>query len=147
MAIVYRHRRLDNNEIFYIGFSKHDSLKRAYSKHSRTIYWSRIVEKVGYEVEILAQNINEEDAKELEVFLISLYGRKDLGKGILINMSDGGDGNVNYKPSEEVKRAHSERMKGENNPMYGKSPSKETREKIATNRTILKGEEHHMFGY
>jgi hypothetical protein len=92
MAIVYRHRRLDNNTIFYIGIGVNE--KRAYQKRSRNSLWQNIVLKTDYKVEIIAENINYEEAKELEIFLISLYGRRDLNNGILCNMTAGGDGNT-----------------------------------------------------
>ena len=108
MAIVYRHRRLDNNTIFYIGIGKEE--KRAYQLRSRNQYWKNIISKTKYEVEIIADNISYEDAKELEIFLISLYGRKDLDKGLLCNMTDGGDGNTNF--SIDLKNKISNSLKG-----------------------------------
>lgn len=96
---VYRHRRLDTFEIFYVGIGK--TIKRAYTKTSRSNHWKSIVNKVGYQVEII-QTVNTwEDACELEMFLIKLYGRKDLQLGNLVNHTDGGDGNLN--PSKETR--------------------------------------------
>jgi hypothetical protein len=109
MAIVYRHRRNDTNEIFYIGIGK--TIKRASSKRNRNIYWNRIVNKYSYSIEIIANELTYEDACELEVFLISEYGRKDLGTGLLVNMTDGGEGIKGFKHSEEFK----EKMKTSNN--------------------------------
>ena len=91
--IVYRHRRKDNNNIFYIGIGNE---KRAYSKNGRNKYWNNIVNKTDYIVEILAKDLSWEDACELEVFLISQYGRENL-----TNLTDGGDGNVN--PDKETR--------------------------------------------
>lgn len=108
MAIVYRHRRLDNNTIFYIGIGV--SKNRAYQKRSRNSLWNNIVSKSEYEVEIIADNIDCLDAKELEIFLISLYGRRDLKNGILCNMTDGGDGNTNF--SLDTKNKISNSLKG-----------------------------------
>ena len=100
MAIVYRHRRLDNHEVFYIGIGRTE--KRAYSKWNRNTYWKNIVSKHGYNVELLAKGLSWEDACELESFLIEEYGRKDLGTGQLVNMTDGGDGLSN--PSQETRK-------------------------------------------
>ena len=40
---------------------------------------------------LLEPHLSEEDALSAEKFLISYYGRKDVGTGILINMTDGGE--------------------------------------------------------
>ncbi len=37
MAIVYKHIRLDNDTVFYIGIGKNQ--KRPYSKNYRNKYW------------------------------------------------------------------------------------------------------------
>lgn len=104
---VYRHITKDTNKVFYIGIG---NKARANNKKSRNTYWKNIIEKHGYYVEVLAENISFEDAKELEVFLISLYGRKDNKTGILCNMTDGGEGTKNI--SESARKKISERRKG-----------------------------------
>ena len=100
MAVVYRHRRLDNHEVFYVGIGKTE--KRAYSKWNRNAHWKNITSKYGYNVELLAEDLSWEDACELECFLIGEYGRKDLGTGRLVNMTDGGEGLFN--PSQETRK-------------------------------------------
>lgn len=101
MAIVYRHRRNDTNEIFYVGMGKEN--KRAFSKRDRNIYWKRVVDKVGYSVEIISTDLTLEDACDIECLLISEYGRKDLGLGLLVNMTDGGEGASGYIHTDEYK--------------------------------------------
>lgn len=100
--VVYRHRRLDTNEIFYIGMGY---LKRAYSKDTckRNKIWNRIINKTEYKVEILTENLSWEDACELEEFLIQLYGRIDLKTGYLSNLTNGGDGSKGCSPSKETR--------------------------------------------
>lgn len=115
MAIVYQHRRLDTNEIFYIGIGKTE--KRAYSIQGRNIHWKRIVEKHGYSIEIIHTGLSYDDAFTLEKLYIEKYGRRDLGFGCLVNMTDGGEGNIN--PSDETRKRYSERQLGEKNHMYG----------------------------
>jgi len=122
MATVYQHIRLDNNTVFYIGIGKDNY--RPYSKHSRTKYWYNIVNKYGYKVEIIEDNIEWEKALEKEIELIYKIGRKDLGKGTLINMTNGGQGTLGQIFSRESLLKKSISMKGklsgEKNPMFGK---------------------------
>ena len=61
---------------------------------------------------ILKDNLTEEEAFTHEKFLIEKYGRKDLGTGILINMSEGGEGDTGYKHSEERRNKISQSTKG-----------------------------------
>jgi hypothetical protein len=140
--VVYRHIRLDNNQTFYIGIG---SENRAYNKHHRSNWWKKVVNKAGYRVEILAKNLTKELACELEMFLIELYGRKDLGEGELVNMTDGGEGTINK--SDEVRKKISENLKGKPSGMKGKKMSDEHKNKIgAANKISLKGKEPWMKG-
>jgi len=133
--VVYRHIRLDNNQPFYVGIG---SEYRAYSKHGRSNWWKKTVNKVGYKVDVLYDDLTKELACELEIFLINLYGRIDLGNGILVNMTDGGEGTVNK--SEEVRKKISETLKGKPSGMKGKKMSDEHKAKIgAANKISLKG--------
>jgi len=86
--IVYLHRKQTNNEVFYVGMG---NKKRAYSKQ-RSKRWHNIVKKHGFYIDIISENLNNEDAFELECFLIEIYGRLDLKTGILANMTEGGCG-------------------------------------------------------
>jgi hypothetical protein len=108
MALVYKHTRLDTNDVFYIGISS--NYKRAYEKADRrNIIWGRIVEKTDYKIDIISENLTWEQACKLEIELIAKYGRIDLANGTLANLTNGGDGSVNrIQPQEEKdKRANS----------------------------------------
>lgn len=94
--VVYLHRRNDNNNIFYVGMG---NLKRSKDKYHRNNYWNNLANKYGYYTEIVARNLSVQDAYELESFLIQEIGRKDLGLGNLVNMTDGGDGCNNWNTS------------------------------------------------
>jgi len=99
MAIVYAHIRKDTDQIFYIGIGK--KKERAHSQAGRNKHWKCIVNKVGYEVVIFKEDVTWEEACNLEKSLIKEYGRRDLGTGTLVNMTDGGEGIEN--PSEELR--------------------------------------------
>lgn len=104
MAYLYRHIRLDRNQPFYIGIGSDDSYKRAYDKRSRSKYWKSVINKTDYEVEILMEDLTWEEACEKEKEFISLYGRADLGTGILCNLTEGGEGVLGMKHSEETRK-------------------------------------------
>jgi hypothetical protein len=120
--LVYRHIRNDNNEVFYIGIAKLES--RPYSKFSRNSFWKNIVLKTGYKVEIIARPKTWEDCCELEEFLILEYGRKDLGTGSLVNLTNGGEGIIGNILSKETKEKISLANKG-------KKHSEETKAKMS----------------
>ena len=91
----------------------------------------------------LKQNLTEEEAFKHEIYMISVFGRKDLGNGILHNKTDGGEGTSGAIVGGETKRKIGEARKGEKHPLYGKSHSKETKRKIGE---ALKGEKHPLYG-
>jgi hypothetical protein len=132
---LYRHIRLDKNEVFYVGIGKkakeynghRTEYKRAYTSYKRTKFWKQIVNKTEYRVEIMLESDNLDFIKEREVEFISLYGRKDQKKGTLVNLTDGGELNnagaskhrKNFTLSPEarskISRAHmGKRMGAEN---------------------------------
>lgn len=139
MAVLYRHIRLDKNEPFYIGIGA--DVKRAYSKHGRSKYWSRVA-KLGYEVDILIEDLTWEEACEKEREFISLYGRADLNKGPLVNMTDGGDGALGRPQTERLK----EKLKNSPNRFSlvkwqkdnGGSPNKGKKMPSPTEDTLVK---------
>lgn len=138
MAIVYSHTRLDNDTIFYIGIG--NEYKRAYSKHSRNSYWNNIVSKTDYKVNILFENLTWDEACKKEVELISLYGRKDLKKGLLANLTDGGDGVKGHSQEtiDKITKVHKGRIQSEKeilkrvNSRKGYFHSAETKKKMSS---------------
>lgn len=122
---VYRHIRLDNNSIFYIGIGCRADFKRAYTKKQRNKRWHEIVDSVGFKVEILYTNLSKSKASEIEIRLISELGREDLATGILCNLTKGGDGISEI--SNEVKQKISKHLKG-------RKLSDETRKKMSESR-------------
>jgi hypothetical protein len=128
-AYVYLHRRLDTNEIFYVGIGTQKNFKRAYTKSLRSTWWKSIVKKTDYAVDIIYKNISWERACQYEVNLIAMYGRKDLGLGILVNMTNGGEGACGWIPSEET------RIKQRNGNL-GKIVSEETKLLISKKNKI-----------
>jgi hypothetical protein len=126
MAIVYQHIRKDTNEVFYVGIGKNE--KRPYSLLNRNKHWRHIAKKAGYYVEIIYPDLQWELACNMEQYLIESYGRIDLGNGCLVNMTNGGEGVLGYKFTENQRKKISEKVKGNKN-MLGKKHSEETRQK------------------
>lgn len=111
---VYIHYRNDTGTPFYVGRGKKyeerlggsGEYQRAHEKgvNDRSDFWHRIVSKCGYTVEIILDDLTYEEAKDKEIEFITLYGRRNIGKGPLVNLTDGGEGNEGYVISEETKK-------------------------------------------
>lgn len=80
---VYQYLRKDGSP-YYIGKG---SGRRAYVKQ-------RVIPKPSDDtrIQIIARHLSEPESFLLETKLVALYGRVDLGNGILYNKTDGGDG-------------------------------------------------------
>jgi hypothetical protein len=115
---------------------------RIYSKNRR-IATPKNKSRIIY----LKQNLTEEEAFKHEIYMIAVFGRKDLGTGILHNRTNGGDGVSGKVLSEETRRKISEANKGRiyteetrnkiseaqkgNTNMLGKPRSEETKRKLS----------------
>lgn len=130
MAYVYRHIRLDKNEPFYIGIGSDENYNRAKTSTRRNKHWINI-SKFGFEVDILFDNLTWDEACEKEKEFIALYGRSDLGIGVLCNLTNGGDGVLGrvFKHSEASKLKMSKTRKGVRQYVA----SLETRQKMSDN--------------
>lgn len=96
---IYRHINKTTNEVFYIGKgtlinekSFYRKYRRAFSIKKRSVFWENIVNKYGYEVEIMFETNCEKTIFKKEIELIALYGRRDTNEGTLVNLTNGGDG-------------------------------------------------------
>ena len=141
MALVYRHRRKDTNTIFYVGISK-DYYRPYADGRYRNKIWNRIVKKTDYNVEIISENISYEDAIELEVLLISLYGKICDKTGILSNLTNGGEGTLGFsswnKGTKGIVKANSGSFKKGNKSFLGKKHSEELKKKWSNQRKGIK---------
>lgn len=111
-------------------------------------HFRNAIKKYGwdnFEHEVVYENLDRETACQKEVELIKFYDSTNPQNGY--NITTGGE--IGYCVtfiSEEVREKRSKLMSGENNPMYGKHHTEETRKKISQNRHYLKGEEHPGYG-
>jgi len=147
MYYTYAYLREDKTP-YYIGKGKG---KRIYST-TRALK----LPKDKSRIILLKQNLTEEEAFRHEIYMIALFGRKDLGTGILRNLTDGGEGASGRILTEETKKKIGEANKGKtlseenkrkisgiNHYLYGKTHSEETRKKVSE---ALQGEKNHFYG-
>jgi hypothetical protein len=132
---IYLHIRKDNGTVFYVGKGTDDgNLIYERSKVTeRNKWWKNITNKTEYDIQIVCTFTNESDAFQKEKELIRKYGRKDLGLGTLVNLTDGGEGMEN--PSDETRRKLSESRTGEKNHKFGKPTPKDVCDKISKTLT------------
>ena len=98
---VYLHKRLDNDKIFYVGKGKGD---RATTSKHRNEHWHNVVNKVGYRVVLLKEDLFEQEAFDLEISTIA-----EIGLDNLVNQTIGGTGG---SPDAEVRLKISKALKG-----------------------------------
>lgn len=139
---------------YYVGMGRK---QRPFAKHAHRQDKSDFKPQNKEQIKIVHENLSQEEAFALEIFYIKKYGKKCNG-GILINLTDGGEGaehneetkkklslmKTGTKASEETKRKMSEKRKGKKMPPgSGKKaaltriangnhiPSEETRRKMS----------------
>ena len=149
---TYAYLREDRTP-YYIGKGEND---RIYKKGKGEIRPPKDKSRVIF----LKQNLTEEEAFKHEIYMIAVFGRKDLGTGILRNRTNGGEGHSGaiHTPETKAKMSDarkdtprsletrakiSESLKGENHPFYGKTLSPETKAKISA---AMKGENSPNYG-
>jgi hypothetical protein len=157
---IYIHTRKDDGTVFYVGKGTDEgNLIYERSKSTeRNQWWKNIATKTDYSIDIVFTSNSESDTFDKEKELIKKYGRRDLGLGTLVNLTDGGEGMEN--PSEETRRKLSESRMGEKNHNFGKQLADTTKQKLRevnlgkklSEETCTKmslrmtGENHPMFG-
>ena len=99
---IYAYTRADGTP-YYIGKGKNGRAFDAFNHRN-------LVPKDKSQIVFLNKGLTEEKAFEAEKLYISMFGRKDLGTGILRNLTNGGDGHSN--PSDMTKAKMSASHKG-----------------------------------
>ena len=128
---TYAYLREDKTP-YYIGKGKGSRIYRKTRRIKPPKDKSRII--------YLKQNLTEEEAFRHEIYMIAVFGRKDLGTGILHNMTNGGEGGSGRVLSEETRRKLSDANRGKNHPNYGKTTSLETKAKMSASKKNMSDE-------
>ena len=144
-GIIYGYTNLESGRM-YIGQTLHQELRwnqHRYCKNPTGWHKDYQNNPDKYEYSVIEYDVPEDKLDEREIFWISFFDSYRNG----YNLTPGGDGlPKGYKLSDETKQKMSERKKGENNPMYGKKHSEETRKKISEHHADVSGENHPMYG-
>ena len=101
---VYAYIRKSDGTPYYIGKGKD---KRAWAKHGHIS-----IPKDTSKIVIMESALTDIGACAIERRLIKWWGRKDLGTGILLNQTNGGEGSAGRIVSEETRN----KIRGINNP-------------------------------
>jgi hypothetical protein len=113
---TYAYLRKDRTP-YYIGKG---SGNRAYRKRKKGIKPPNDKSRIIF----LKQNLTEEEAFRHEKYMIAIFGRKDLGTGILHNRTDGGEGSsgtiINEETRIKISNSSKGKRSGKNHPQYGK---------------------------
>lgn len=134
-----------NYEPFYVGKGKKDRFKSHVRKSERAKGFNPFknaiiskIEEAGFNpsnfIVMFKIKLEEQDALDIEEFLIAKIGRRSVGLGPLTNLTDGGDsdrskgrtyeGIYGKRYSQEKKERMKARMTGDKNPMFGKINSR-----------------------
>ena len=141
--LIYRHKNILNNKS-YIGITCQEPNKRWKngSGYQESPKFYNAIQKYGWDKfdhEILVDNLNFEQACELEQYFIKYYNSIKNGYNIL----EGGQGSLGRECSEETKRKIGKANSGENNWLHGKNCPQYLREKIsASNKGKIFTAEH-----
>ena len=101
---TYAYLREDGTP-YYIGKGVGKRINEKYNRRAKK-------PKDKFRIIFLKQNLTEEEAFKHEIYMIAVFGRKDLGTGILRNLTNGGEGCSGMVCSEKTKRKISESNKG-----------------------------------
>lgn len=130
---------------FYVGKGTGDRMfshyKKAINSTKNSYLLNKIRQVISEKREILYEKIFETNDPNEALFVekqyIEKYGRMNLNKGTLLNLTDGGEGVINYKFTDEHRKNLSDSIKKAiKEKRY--DPSKNSK----NNKGIIRGEEY-----
>jgi hypothetical protein len=133
----------ENGTPYYIGKGKGKRIDFPYNRAAKLPPKERRI--------YLKKNITEKEAIKHEIYMIFILGRKDLGTGILRNLTAGGDGisgcvrknetrekiraallgkKLTESRKKKISEARKGRFQGSENPSYGRKLTEDDKKKI-----------------
>lgn len=108
---VYEHWRSDTGECFYVGKGCRG---RAYVTKGRSLHHQNIMKRLvrlglKLRVRILKRDLTEDQAFDLEIERIAFWRKKNVR---LVNLSNGGEGQLGYHHTDRTKRILSQMFTG-----------------------------------
>lgn len=143
MFYVYLYVDPNSRQPFYVGKGTRARLRRHLHEAAHQMKTGKTLSpkskkimelwKNGTEPVILKafETSNEEIAYDLEKKVIAFFGRHDLGRGTLLNQTDGGNGLRARLFTPEQRERCRQRMLGAGSPTYGVGHTEEARRKIS----------------
>ena len=137
------------NDKVYIGITSRDTKDRWGLNGSgygeQQIAFKNAIDKYGwdgFEHIIIAENLTQQEASEMEISLIDMYKsncRRYYNPSYGYNMTDGGEGTSGRMCTEETKKKIGEKAKErlsnpENHPWFGKCHTEESKAKMSSMR-------------
>lgn len=103
---VYTYYDPRNGDPIYVGLGKNNRAFKHWKKKANNVFFQNVLNKIRAQglcprIEFVSMGLSFNEACALEKQMISLFGRRDLGKGTLCNLTDGGDGTAGYVRSEK----------------------------------------------
>lgn len=116
MSYVYMYYDPSRGEPIYVGKGNghRDTMHMKRKDHHPLTYRLRAMKKIGVDPIItrICNDVNDELALLVEEEAISKFGRRDLGLGTLLNLTDGGDGAKGAILSDDHRLKLSQALKG-----------------------------------
>ena len=123
-----------NFEPFYVGKGKNRRISSGIFDKKNKSKFNKInkIKKSGLKLltKKLYENLNDENAKKIEIKVIDIIGRVIKNNGPLTNFSDGGTGgdNISNNPNnKKIREKMSNSQRGEKNNFYGMKHTDETK--------------------
>ena len=112
---VYIYYDPRNGDPIYVGLGVGKRAFIHWNQKAHNIFFERVLTKIrnlgmSPRIEFVALDLFKHEAALLESQLIELHGRRDIGSGTLLNLTNGGEGAKGYVWTEEQKSLASTRM-------------------------------------